>query len=137
MPTILFWQGVVGELEMRCCCCARLFSLDAAVRMLHFLLTFFVFYVLITNEESGMPSAYSFRVKACKRCLILSVHILLDLHKAWASKNGYFIGLVCLLSVSFLLYLLSSLVDPGFLPKPDPKDIAIKASETKVYEYLL
>ena len=59
----------------------------------------------------------------------------IDLHKAWTSKNGYFIGLVCLLSVSFLLYLLSSLVDPGFLPKPDPKDIAIKASETKVHNH--
>lgn len=44
------------------------------MRMLHFLLTFFVFYVLITNEESGMPSAYSFHVKTCKRCLILSTY---------------------------------------------------------------
>ena len=62
--------------------------------------------------------------------------LFIDLHKAWTSKNGYFIGLVCLLSVSFLLYLLSSLVDPGFLPKPDPTDIAIKASETKVHKHL-
>ena len=56
----------------------------------------------------------------------------IDLHKAWSSKNGYFIGLVCLLCVSFLLYLLSSLIDPGFLPKPDPSDIAMKANEAKV-----
>lgn len=39
--------------------------------------------------------------------------------------------------MSFLLYLLSSLVDPGFLPKPDPKDIAIKTSETKVHKHSL
>lgn len=53
-----------------------------------------------------------------------------DLHKAWSSKNGYFIGLVCLMCVSFLLYLLSSLIDPGFLPKPDAQEMAIQASLT-------
>ena len=120
---------------MRCCCCARLFSLACAVRMLHFLLTFFVFYVLITNEDSGMYSVYIFHINTISNTFCL--YALLDLHKAWASKSGYFIGLVCLLSVSFLLYLLSSMVDPGFLPKPDPKDLAIKVSETKVHEHLL
>ena len=35
------------------CCCARLCSLDCAVRLLHFTLTFFVFYVLVTTEDSG------------------------------------------------------------------------------------
>lgn len=53
-----------------------------------------------------------------------------DLHKAWSSKNGYFIGLVCLLCVSFLLYLLSSLVDPGYLPKMDTQEIALQTSLT-------
>ena len=58
--------------------------------------------------------------------------IFSDLHKAWSSKNGYFIGLVTLLCVSFLLYLLASLIDPGFLPKPDLTDIALKTNEGKV-----
>ena len=130
MPTLLFGRGVTGE--MRCCCCSRLFSLDCAVRMLHFLLTFFVFYVLITNEDSGKPTVLNVVIA------FLTVPILIDLHRAWASKNGYFICLVCLLSVSFLLYLLSSLVDPGFLPKPEPKDIAaIKAADTKVHTTLI
>ena len=63
MPILLFGKGSRGE--MRCCCCARLFSLDCAVRMLHFLLTFFVFYVLVTSEESGMPTLqFSYELKA-------------------------------------------------------------------------
>ena len=32
--------------------------------------------------------------------------------------------------VSFLLYLLASLIDPGFLPKQDPQEIAMQASLT-------
>lgn len=59
-----------------------------------------------------------------------------DLNKAWRSKSGYFIGLITLLCVSCLFYLLSSLVDPGFLPKLDVSEMAalekIQVSESKV-----
>lgn len=43
----------------------------------------------------------------------------LDLHAAWVAKNGYFFTVLSLTVVSSLLYLLASLIDPGYLPKAD------------------
>ena len=52
----------------------------------------------------------------------------IDLHAAWIRKNAYFICLVILLSVSLFLYLVASLIDPGFLPKSDPPLPSLKPS---------
>ena len=54
-----------------------------------------------------------------------------ELNKAWKSHNAYFICLVVLLSFSLLLYLVASLLDPGYQPKADLAMIAEKFSQVK------
>lgn len=81
---------------MRFCCCGSVCRVGTAVRLLHLLITVLVFYVLTATETT-------------------------DLHSAWISKSGYFFGFLSLAIVSSVLYLLASLLDPGFLPKPDIK----------------
>ncbi len=47
-----------------------------------------------------------------------------DLHSAFVSKDAYFFVVLSLSIVSSLFYCLASVVDPGYLPKPDiTKDI--------------
>ena len=71
----------------------------------------------------------SISVLFCELLLItLSPHAQTDLYRAWKSKNGYFISLVCLLCVSLLLYLVASFKDPGYLPKPDLLSLATAPS---------
>jgi len=40
------------------------------------------------------------------------------LHKSWESKEPSFFILLGLLTLSLFLYLISSLLDPGYLPRP-------------------
>jgi len=124
------------------CCCGSICNVGNAVRLSHFILTFFVLYVMLTNQHSGMPATDSLAITTL--CLSLPVLVrgqkgmkfnmnewnsgwlltvpssFLDLHHAWKEKNAYFICLVTLLSVSLFLYLVASFIDPGFLPKSDP-----------------
>lgn len=99
-------------------CCGGLFKVGNAVRLLHFLITTFIFYVLTASENTGKPTLLG--------RYILPVYTLpsTDLHAAWLRKNGYFFAVLSLTIVSSFFYLLASLVDPGFLPRSDPtKDI--------------
>lgn len=57
--------------------------------------------------------------------------LVLDLHAAWLSKNGYFFAVLSLTIISSIFYLLASLVDPGYLPKADlSQDILASFSAT-------
>lgn len=94
-------------MNLKWCCCSRICKLGNAVRLFHFLLTFFIFYLLLTNSNS-------------------------ELYKAWKSHSAYFICLVVLLSFSLLLYLVASLLDPGYQPKMDPALIAEQFSQASL-----
>lgn len=62
------------------------------------------------------------------------VLLCLDLHSAFVSKSAYFFVVLSLAIVSSLLYCLASIVNPGYLPKPDiTKDItaSFNASSSK------
>lgn len=57
-----------------------------------------------------------------------------DLYDAWMTKKyGYFVSLIVLLCLSSIFYLLTSFVDPGYLPKMDPLTVSMSpTSSTKV-----
>lgn len=81
---------------MKSCC--SLCTLERAVRPVHFVLTFFVFFVLLFSESSV-------------------------LNKAWRSNDTYFLTVTFLLFVSLVLYLLAALGDPGYTSRQDPSQI--------------
>lgn len=106
------------------CCCASLCKVGNAVRLLHFLLTILVFYVLTASKPTGELTSH-----------VTGKHnyesLVLDLHAAWLSKNGYFFAVLSLTIISSIFYLLASLVDPGYLPKADfSQDILASFSAT-------
>ena len=158
------------------CYCGSICKVGNAVRLSHFIITFFVFYVMLTNEHSGKlvdrctrmystlyndskPFCCKVILPLCALCeysegdwsltvqvdwpidsrvslylwfrltlIACSISSSIDLHDAWIKKNAYFICLVILLSVSLFLYLVASLIDPGFLPKLDPPLPSLKPS---------
>ena len=105
---------------MRCCSC--LCQVGNAVRLFHLALTFFVFYVLLTNPHSGELGPVWLGGTGAGRCAVLRRGLTCpgpaDLHVAWQRRTGFFVVVVALLSLALLLYLTASCMDPGYLPKP-------------------
>ncbi len=97
--------------------CGGVCKVSNAVRLFHVLLTLFILYVLLTNPHSGKVVTFPTQLSLCPPDMFA---LFSELNKAWRSKDMSFFVLISLLSVSLLLYLIASLVDPGYLPKVEP-----------------
>ncbi len=94
----------------------KLFSADIAVRCLHFFLTIGIFLLLLES-----PSGKS------RGCMMMVVHvdIPLDLRDAWVAKSPYFFIFTTLMVLSLFVYLLASLVNPGYLLTQNPESSVV------------
>ncbi len=92
----------------------KLFSADNAVRCFHFFLTIGIFLLLLES-----PSGKS------RGCMMMMVHVYIpgpiDLRDAWIAKSPYFFIFTTLMTLSLFVYLLASLVNPGYLLTQNPE----------------
>ena len=96
--------------------CGSLCPVGNAVRLFHLGLTFFVFYVLLTNPRSGEAGSQTVS-RLCQTLPSVSP----DLHLSWQKHTAFFVLVICLLSLALLLYLTASCMDPGYLAKAEPQ----------------
>ncbi|XP_064395212.1 palmitoyltransferase ZDHHC12-like [Halichondria panicea] len=80
----------------------KLLSADNAVRCFHFFLTIGIFLLLLES-----PS---------------------DLHDAWIHKSAYFFICTTLVTLSLFIYLLASLVNPGYLTQSPESSVDLQSS---------
>ena len=99
--------------------CNKICSVGNYARLLHLSLTLFVFYVLLLTPGSGK-----------EKNRFVSIFLFLsfsDLHNAWQKRDSQFFGVLFLLISSNILYLIASVINPGYVP-------VVKADIPSIYD---